>query len=125
MNRDKALLKIRPEINTEQNANMSESEIFQNNTLRPILKLQNDHLISIFKTSRVCTQSNFDNRDKYGKGPFIEEVLKKNKPLKEDIVSSISAMMTSVEFEYYQSSKSELNKRIINMSIERLKSIFC
>ena len=45
-----SLLKVRPEIKTTQiNIEMSDDERFQNETLRPILKMQNPLFIAVFK----------------------------------------------------------------------------
>ena len=48
--RDTSLLKIRPEIpNAKVTLLMSEEEYFQNKTIRPIAKLQNNLLVEVFK----------------------------------------------------------------------------
>ena len=48
--RDQALLALRPEIPSAQILpGMSSEEKFQNKTLRPIAKLQNDLLVAVFR----------------------------------------------------------------------------
>ena len=48
--RDQNLLNLRPEIlSAKLSENMSSEERFQNTTLRPIIKLQQDLLILVFK----------------------------------------------------------------------------
>ena len=50
MDRSQKLLSIRPLISSAKIVpNMTEEERFQNQTLRPILKLQNDLLLAAFK----------------------------------------------------------------------------
>ena len=47
--RDSYLKSLRPDILTKKiNADMSSEEYFQNTVLRPIIKFQNDLLISVF-----------------------------------------------------------------------------
>ncbi len=48
--RDTALILIRPEIPSAKiTSMMSDEEYFQNTTLRPVAKLQNDLLVEVFK----------------------------------------------------------------------------
>ena len=48
--RDINLMELRPEIPSARiTENMSEDERFQNETLRPVAKLQNDLLLAVFR----------------------------------------------------------------------------
>jgi hypothetical protein len=48
--RDLSLLALRPKLpNVRIDGAMSSEEHFQNNTLRPVIKLQNDLLVAVFK----------------------------------------------------------------------------
>ncbi|HAT65575.1 MAG TPA: glyoxalase, partial [Flavobacteriaceae bacterium] len=48
--RDEVLLSLRPTIvSAKITSEMSADEIFQNQTLRPVTKLQNDLLLAVFK----------------------------------------------------------------------------
>ncbi|MAN59598.1 MAG: glyoxalase, partial [Flavobacteriaceae bacterium] len=49
-NRDTALLQLRPSIPSARlHPEMGNDEFFQNNTLRPVTKLQNDLLVAAFR----------------------------------------------------------------------------
>ena len=85
MNRDEALLKMRPEVTTEVNYEISSSEAFQNDTLRPILKFQNDLFVYLFRNSKPIVKINFDKKDPIGKKTIINDLLKNDQKLKDQI----------------------------------------
>lgn len=120
MSRTNALLKIRPNINIKNITKNSESELFQNTVLRPILKLQHELLCFIFLNSPLVLKHHFENKHEDQKRKFIIECLRSNQKLKIQIVQSVVSMMTIKELSQYYSNKSEYQKRIISMASKRL-----
>lgn len=120
MNRDRILIEIRPEVMTNITSETSTSEAFQNNTLRPILKLQNDLIVFLFKKSKPLANINFDRKDDVGKKTIITDLMKNNQKLKDQIEASIFSLMTNTELDYYFENRSETKRRINTMVIERL-----
>ena len=121
-NRDKALESIRPELDIPSGLNTGEVEQFQNQTLRPILKFQNDFLHTIFETQLVKRKMKIDTDSKKTVYDSIEKVIKKDISFKNALLFSILSLMTSEEVVVFRQSQSEYSKRIINMIIQRLAS---
>lgn len=120
MKRDELLLNIRPVITTESNSEMTDHEIFQNQTLRPILKFQNDLLISIAQCSQLFVKSAFKSKDSHQQKEIISTILSKDQRIKADLVTSVVALMTEYELSIYHSESAEYRRRILTMSRERL-----
>ena len=59
-NRDQFINAFRGETLGEINSQTSDEELFQNQSLRPILKLQNDLYIEIFKFYIIIGKSSFN-----------------------------------------------------------------
>ena len=100
----------------------SEIEKFQNQTLRPILKLQNDIYMALFKAYSVRQKTDFDSLTKDKKRIFIEQSLQKDIALKNTFLGITVGMFISEELENYILDGKEYNRRIITMLMERIKS---
>jgi hypothetical protein len=100
----------------------SQEEIFQNKTLRPILKLQNELFIQVF-INYVQKQKNvFFNLTPDKKLQYIENVIQKDIKLRNSLKGMIIGLFTVSEYKDYILNSSNLNKRMMNLLIERLKS---
>ena len=97
-------------------------ETFQNQTLRPILKLQNEIFLMLFKDYALGKISDFNFLTLEKKLNFIEQSLWKDHTLKNIFIGMTIGMLTAEEMEVYISGKNVFNKRIITMLTERLKS---
>jgi hypothetical protein len=120
MNRKESLFRIRPLIKTQINYEISASEAFQNNTLRPILKLQNDLLVYLFMNAKPVMKVNFDRKDEKAKTTIIQGIMKTNQKLKDQTEASVFSLMTIDELAYYLENRSEMKRRSNTMIIERL-----
>ena len=100
----------------------TEIENFQNQTLRPILKLQNDIYLALFQAYAVRQKTDLGELGKYKKRIFIEQSLQKDVALKNTFIGITIGMFTSEEFEIYLVESREFNRRIITMLMERIKS---
>ena len=121
--KDLALLNLRPEIpRATINPIMSDEEFFQNNTLRPIAKLQNDLLVEVFKHyikkhKNVFHELNVDRRLDY-----IENAIHKDMKFRNSLKGIIIGMFTIDEHSIYTQNSSSLNKRMMAIVKDRLKS---
>ena len=115
-------LALRPDLNIENLESTSPLEQFQNQTLRPILKLQNDLFVLQFQNYAARIKSDFSTLSSHKKSLFIEQSLQKDLVLKNTFIGMTLGMFTTEEFQNYLESSKELNRRIITMLIERLKS---
>jgi len=118
--RDENLLKIRPQLNLEiENSNLIEA--FQSITLRPILKLQNEVLIFLFKDYLNSHKQDFSNFTFTAQKSLIRETISKNLNLRNSLVYAVLCMFTKQEFEFFLENKKEVAKRIISMAQKRLQ----
>jgi hypothetical protein len=116
------LLRIRPEIKkTQQFANMSVEERFQNETLRPILKLQNPLFLAVFHNYIEKRKGVFYSLGLEKKLNYIENSLNRDQKFGDSIKGMVIGLFTMEEYNAYSRNSSALNKRMINMVIERLK----
>lgn len=120
MTREQSILHIRPQVETQINYEISASEAFQNDTLRPILKLQNDLIVYLFKHSKPVSKLNFDKKDTLAKKTIISDIMKNDQKLKDQTEASVFSFMTIDEVNFYFENRSEMKRRINTMIIERL-----
>ena len=120
--RDNNVLELRGEaLGTITNKSSSE-EAFQNKTLRPILKLQNDLLMQVFINYAAKQKSVFFILTPEKKMAYIENVIHRDIKFRNSLKGMIIAFFTLDEYAEYIQISSNLNKRMMNMLIERLKS---
>ena len=104
---------------TEQS---SAEERFQNQTIRPILKLQNDLFVDVFKNYISKHKNDFYSYSTEKKLQFIENSIQKDIKFRNSLKGMVIGLFTINEYEVYIKNSSNLNKRMMNMLIERLKS---
>ena len=120
--RDILLLKMRPEIPSAKiTLNMSSEECFQNKTLRPVIKLQNDLLLASFKNYVSKHKNVFYDLNVKNKLDYIENAIHKDMKFRNSLKGMILGQFTTDEFEIYIQNSSALNKRMMDMVKERLK----
>ena len=120
--RDNNVLELRGDaLGTITNQSSTE-EVFQNKTLRPILKLQNDLFIQVFINYVVKQKSVFFSLTPEKKMAYIENVIQRDVKFRNSLKGMIIAFFTLDEYAEYIQISSNLNKRMMNMLIERLKS---
>jgi hypothetical protein len=111
---------IRPNIiNKSINDAMTKEEQFQNEVLRPILKMQHRILILIFKEYIKNRKILFAEISNAKRKFFIENSLSKDIAFKSELKGMIIGQFTEDEFEFYTTISSDVNKRIINLLKER------
>jgi hypothetical protein len=120
--RDTTVLELRGEAFGVINNQSSSEEIFQNNTLRPILKMQNDLFIQVFINYAVKQKSVFFSLTPEKKMIYIENVIQRDIKFRNSLKGMIIALFTLDEYAEYIRISSNLNKRMMNMLVERLKS---
>lgn len=117
------LLHIRPEINTiQEHSAIREGERFQNQTLRPILKLQNTLLIAVFSNYIKKYKNTFYELSIEKRLLYVETAVQKDIKFRNSLKGIVIGQFTIEEYSTYTQNSSALNKRIMSMIIERLKS---
>lgn len=120
--RDTFLREFRGETLGTVSAQSSAEEIFQNQTIRPILKLQNDLFIAVFTNYINKNKRDFYNLSADKKLQTIENSIQKDIKFRNSLKGIIMALFTIDEYDTYIQNSSNLNKRMMNLVIERLKS---
>ena len=120
--RDSHVLELRGEALGVITFQSSNEESFQNKTLRPILKLQNDMFIAVFINYAIKQKNVFFNLTPEKKLAYIENVIQRDIKFRNSLKGIIIGLFTIDEYNEYIQNSSNLNKRMMNMLIERLKS---
>ena len=122
-NRDTALVLIRPEIPSARITSLiSDDEYFQNTTLRPVIKLQNDLLVEVFKNYVRKHKNVFYDLSLEKRIDYIENAIHKDMKFRNSLKGIIIGQFTIQEYEVYTQNSSALNKRMMNIVKERIKS---
>ena len=121
--RDFNLKSIRPEIlSASIHENMSNDERFQNLVLRPVIKLQNDLLIEVFKNYIVKHKSVFYALSLEKRIDYIENAIQKDMKFRNSLKGMIIGQFTLEEYLLYIKNSSALNKRMMNIVKDNLLS---
>jgi hypothetical protein len=114
--------RIRPQMgNTKSFEHMGDEEKFQNNTLRPILKLQNPLLLVVFQNYIIKHKGVFFELSLEKRLAYIENTISKDQKFRNALMGIIMGHFTVEEYKDYALHSSAINKRMMNMVIERLK----
>jgi hypothetical protein len=117
-----ALLDLRPAIPAIDPALPSHpAEQFQNETLRPILKMQNDLLVAAYRQYAADRKSVLFDLPQAQQPAYIAESLKKDQRLRSLMLGMIMGLFSLSEYQQYLADKRELSKRAISMLITRLQ----
>lgn len=120
--RDTFLREFRGETLGTVSAQSSSDEIFQNQIIRPILKLQNDLFVAVFINYINKNKADFYSYSVEKKLQTIENSIQKDIKFRNSLKGIVMALFTIEEYETYIQNSSSLNKRMMNLLIDRLKS---
>ena len=112
---------LRPEIlSIIKTENFSALEKFQNETLRPIIKLQHDLILTRFEHYLKQNKINIIELNKTKKTDLMNKLFKSDTRIKNDFRGLIIGLFTLEEYKEYLTISSQLNKRINNMIRQKL-----
>ena len=121
--RDDHLVNMRPDLGqARMHDQMSSQEFFQNNTLRPILKLQNDLILALFRHYVEKHKGVFYELSPERKMDYIESAIHKDMKFRNILKGLVLGQFTLEEYMAYSADSLAINKRILSMIKERLKS---
>lgn len=104
------------------NSQSSADEFFQNETLRPILKLQNDLFLDVFRNYITKSKTEFYKFSVEKKLQFIENSIQRDIKFRNSLKGIVIGLFTIDEYSRYIENSSSLNKRMMSLLIERLKN---
>jgi len=97
-------------------------ELFQNEVLRPILKLQHSVLFALFHHTERSFSNDWGNLKKELKLERIETLIMKNGPLRNVLVGVVVGQLEEAEMKVYLKDKREYDRRIVRMVVQRIQS---
>jgi len=115
------LVEIRPEI-IISNSDNSITEEFQNETVRPILKLLNTTIIEFSKSFIAALDINFKNKTNAEIEQILINLVKKHPTFKTYLLGMVISYFTKDELNAYLENQKQHNKRIYILLQERLRS---
>ena len=113
--------KERPELLDLINKGTLGFEKFQNEVIRPIIKMQNNLLIILFQNYIKQRKIDFYNLKKEKQKERINIILIKDVVFKNIILGSIIGHFSEEELIFYTKNTAELKKRIIQITKQRLQ----
>ena len=119
MERNSAVLALRPLVVTDLTVDSLPLERFQNQTLRPILKFQHNAMIQYFT---FYFDGKYMPLQTEQRELFVKKVLQNDKNLRVFYIGMVVGLFTHDEFCFYNQHQTELNKRIIQMLAQRISS---
>lgn len=111
---------IRPEVITEKEP-ISAPEKFQNEVLRPIIKMQNDLLVAIFRHFMDKRKVKLNGMSVEKRADWIAHSLRKDNRLRGMMLGAVIGQFTIEEYERYLHDEGEIRRRITNLLSERLQ----
>ena len=115
-NRSINLLELRPAISSAKiYESMSNDERFQNTTMRPIIKLQYDLLIEVFKNYISKHKNVFYELPLQKQMDYIDNAIHKDMKFRNSVKGMIIGQFTVEEYMIYIQNSSALNKRMMNI----------
>ena len=120
--RSEQITDLRPTIPVVHSQQTRSSELFQNTTLRPILKFQNDLIIQAFRHYVFQRKGQFWNLSPKDQLQYIEHSVRKDLRFKALLLGMIVGLFTQEEYERYQGEEAELRRRITDLLVQRLQS---
>ncbi len=121
--RDNELLRLRPEIPSARVSEiMSREEQFQNKTLRPVIKLQNELFVEVFRNYIKKHKNSFHSYSVEKKLVFIENAIQRDIKFRNSLKGIVIGQFTNEEYLLYIENSSALNKRMMHILKERMFS---
>lgn len=121
MIRDEAITSIRENLDLPVDSSEKAQLIsFQNKALRPILKFQNEILISLFRAYVIDRKMKWETCDPPTKKRFITTAMSNDIHLKSMTVGCVIGLLNSDELQIFLKNQREISRRIIAMTKERL-----
>ena len=119
--RDLSVVKsILPIVIYDKSLDSNEIESFQNAVIRPILKFQNELLNKIVLERMTTLHKKFESLSDEEQISLLLINVKKDTALRNQLVGVVLAFFTIDEFYTYSKFNKELNKRVIEMTVQRV-----
>ena len=116
---------LRPKISSiKKTIYSSQEEEFQNEVLRPIIKLQHELIMSCFEHFLKLNRVQIGDLNTIQKTQVIQKLFRVDLRLKTELRGLIIGLFTLYEYNQYLNDSSKLNKRIYTMIQKRVESVY-
>ena len=122
MDRDEFLQNYRGQILGEIGEHSTAGEIFQNQILRPILKLQNELFLEVFKKYFDSNKRNLLTLETEKIIIEITNAVQNDTKFRNLLIGIVVGLFTLEDYQQYIENSTSLNKRITSMIVERICS---
>ncbi len=113
--------KERPVLSDLVNSGTSDMEKFQNEVIRPVIKMQHFLLITSFKNYLKKRKVDFSTLPDKKKRSKVSSVFKTDNNYKNMTLGFIIGHFSEDEFLFYSDASSEINRRILQIVTQRIK----
>jgi hypothetical protein len=96
------------------------NEVFQNETLRPIIKMQHLLILAFVSDHVLKLNKGFLELSKGKQRTFVTNLFAKDNTFKHRLTGIILGQFTVEEFKNYTTITNDVNKRILNICLERM-----
>ena len=121
--RDEQLLSLRPTIPAASvTDSTSDEERFQNETLRPILKMQHPLLLALFRQYIQRRKNEFYRLPEPQWPTYVQQAMQKDATLRNTLKGVVIGHFTEAEWERYAALSGPLDKRLLQLATQRLQS---
>lgn len=113
---------LRPQLNLAPAA--APPEHFQNETLRPVMKLQHELILAVFRhflVKRKIKLEQLPADQRFGK---VKEMVTRDHRLRDLLFGLVLGQFTTAEMACYLENESDVHRRMTNLIVERLTSVF-
>lgn len=113
--------KTRPQITSALvDESTSQEEQFQNETLRPIIKMQHDLLIAFFRQYLKDKKNQYFQLKAEKRVEYIKNAFSKDLPFRNVLKGLVIGQFSLQEYSIYCNHASAINKRMISIILERI-----
>lgn len=121
MRNETALLALRPDLGLDTGKS-GPVEIFQNTTLRPILKLQHTLLTRLFQKHIEKRKNAYFNLPEKDRPDWIAHTVRSDQHLRHQLAGMVMGHFTAAELDWFSANEEEAMRRLTELLIQRLQS---
>ena len=118
--RDDQLVAMRPEVPTSEGALPLES--FQNDTLRPVIKMQHEVILQAWHRYVLEQKGKFYKLNRPDQEEYIRYAYQTNRAFRAFNLGLVCGVFTKVEWEIFRLNEKELSKRVYSLIAQRVGS---
>ncbi len=122
MRNEQQLIQLRPDLQLPTVLSKPDEQ-FQNQTLRPILKMQHDLLVRLFSSEILRRKNVYFKLAKQARLDWITNSVRADMRLRNLLGGTIIGHFTLEELQTYEAHEAECARRLVHLIIQRLQSV--